>query len=147
MLVCSFRTGDVVMDLTLLATLKDKLVTATEFDDVFRYFLDHFGENPKFIALGERSHDPFLVAVIEQIASQIFGKRVPLDNLLLTRLPDHNFTHGGVILNSHLANVLYFDDIRMGLVAVLMGFPTGEMKYARFSGQRPRPVPMNPSAN
>jgi hypothetical protein len=134
------------MDLTLLATLKDKLVNATEFGEVWRYFLDHFGEDPAFIALGERSHDPFLVAVIEQIASQIFGKHVPLTNLLLTFLPDHHFTHGGVILDGHLANVLYFDDIRMGMVAVLMSLPSGETKYARFSGRMQRPNPI-PSAN
>jgi hypothetical protein len=146
MLASSGRIEAVVMDLTLLATLKDKLVNATEFSDVWRYFLDHFGEDPKFIALGERSSDAFLEAVLHQIGSQMFGQPVTLTDLLLSRLAEHHFTHGGVLLNGHLANVLYFDDIRSGMVAVWMANPAGETKYARFSGHRQRPG-MNPSTN
>jgi hypothetical protein len=134
------------MDLSLLATLKDKLVNATEFSDVWRYFLDHFGEDPEFIALGDRTRDAFLEAVLDQIGSQMFGKQVALTNFLLARLPDHHFTHGGGLLNGHLANVLYFDDIRTGMVAIWASITPGETKYARFSGQRQRPG-LKPSAN
>src|SRR5438105_2776274 len=42
-----------VMDLALLATLKDKLATATNFSEVMVYFFDHFGEEAEFMALGE----------------------------------------------------------------------------------------------
>jgi hypothetical protein len=134
------------MDLSLLATLKDKLVNATEFSDVWRYFLDHFGEDPKFIALGDRSRDAFLEAVLDQIGMQMFGKPGSVTDLLLSHLPEHHFTHGGVLLDGHLANVLYFDDIRSGMVAVWMATPSGETKYARFSGQLQRPG-LNPSPN
>jgi hypothetical protein len=95
------------MDLTLLETLKDKLVHATDFSDLWRYFLDHFGEDPGFIALGDRSRDPFLEAILSQLGSRMFSGRVTLTDLLLSRLADHHFTHGGLLLNGHLANVLY----------------------------------------
>ena len=55
------------MDLSKLADLKEKLVTTTKFISVWEHFLDHFGENPAFIKLGERVRHPFLEAVFTRI--------------------------------------------------------------------------------
>src|SRR5262249_52225983 len=57
------RSRGPVMDLSLLETLKDKLLHAKQFSKVWEYFLDHFGENPDFVALGERTQDAFLKTV------------------------------------------------------------------------------------
>jgi hypothetical protein len=134
------------MDLTLLATLKDKLIHAKEFSDVMNYFFDHFGEDPDFIALGERTESPFLVAVLEQVGEQMFGRSVQLTNLLMTRLPEHQFIHGGFIINGRLANLIYFEDIHKGLMAVVASVSPGETKFVRFTG-RPMPPNWSPSRN
>jgi hypothetical protein len=128
------------MDLALLATLKDKLVHAQNFTQVMEYFFDHFGEDPAFIALGDRAHDPFLEAVLREVGKQLFGGKVAVTDLLLTRLPEHQFLHGGCALNGKLANFLYFEDIHVGLLAVAMAVPVGEVKMVRFTGRRLPPV-------
>jgi hypothetical protein len=134
------------MDLTLLATLKDKLIHARNFTKVWEYFMDHFGEDPDFIALGDATHDPFLEAVLSHVAKGLFGRQVSSADFLLTRLPEHQFLHGGGTLNGRLANVLYFEDIRMGLLAVVTSVQPSETKMVRFSG-RPMPANWNPSQN
>src|SRR5262245_19566334 len=102
------------MDLALLTTLKDKLVQAKNFTEVWQYFFDQFGEDPAFIALGERTEHPFLEAILVQIGKEMFGHEVDLADVLLTRLPEQEFVHGGLTLDGRLANVIYFEDIQVG---------------------------------
>src|SRR5262249_4598685 len=83
------------MELTLLDTLKDKLIHAQNFTHVWEYFMDHFGQDPDFIALGDATQDPFLEAVLVHVAKGLFGQAVSTADFLLTRLPEHQFLHGG----------------------------------------------------
>jgi hypothetical protein len=122
------------MDLELLAVLKDKLVHATQFTDVINYFFDHFGEDPEFIDLGEQTRHAFLESVLAEVGYQMFGSRVAVMDLLLTRVPGRHFIHGGGILNGRVATVLYFEDIAVGLIAVASA-SSAETKLARFTGK------------
>lgn len=133
------------MDLSLLETLKEKLQTAKDFSDVLDYFLTNFGEKRAFIDLGERTEEPFLALVLEQIAKQLFKKGpARIEQLLLTRLADQQFIHGGFLVNGHLGTVMYFEDVPIGLAVVsALG---GQTHYARFTG-RPLPPRPTPSAN
>jgi len=124
------------MDLSLLGTLKEKLASAKRFSDVLDYFLTHFGEKPGFIALGERARHPFLESLIAQIGGQIFSGNVVVSNLILTQLAEHQFVHGGCAINGCLATVIYFEDVQLGLLSLVMPPPTMETKLVRFSGRR-----------
>src|SRR5438045_7298872 len=116
------------MDLSRLATLKEKLVHATQFSDVMNYFFDHFGENPDFFAHGERTSHALLEGILETVAEQLFGRRVPIGHLLLTRLPEYDFIHGGASLGGKPATVLYFEDIFKGPLAVVWSVRPSETK-------------------
>jgi hypothetical protein len=124
------------MDPSLLATLKEKLADATDFTDVWTYFFDHFGEDPEFINAGARGEHPFLASIIAQIGAELFGRKVRVENLLLTHLPDHAFYHGGFTVANRLGNVIYFDDVQTGLLAVIMSPASNETKFVRFTGRR-----------
>ena len=78
------------MDLIRLATLKDKLASATNFSDVMVYFFDHFGEDPDFMGLGETGHVPFLETVLAEVAKQLYkdsGLNALVIDFRLVRLP------------------------------------------------------------
>src|SRR6476619_2662875 len=98
------------MDLSLLPTLLDKLVAATNFSEVSDYFFDYFGKDPDFIALGEQVEDEFLEQVIRQVGGQLFPGQIVLNHLLMTRLPEYGFIHGGFALNGRIGSVIYFAD-------------------------------------
>jgi hypothetical protein len=122
------------MDLSLLATLKDKLIHAEQFNEVMIYFFDHFGDHSDFIALGERVSHELVENILETVAEQLFGQPVPVTHLFLTRLPEHQFVHGGAKLGGKMATVLYFEDICKGLLAVIWSSRTSETKFIRFTG-------------
>jgi hypothetical protein len=120
------------MDLSGLSTLKQQLVDATDFAPVWDYFMTNFGEDPAFMALGERAHCPLLEAIIPHVGQSIFQKKVPVANLLLTRLPEQQFIHGGFMLNGKLATVFYFEDLGVGLLTVALSF-AGNTRLVRFT--------------
>ena len=62
----------------------------------------------------------------------------------LIRLPEYGFIHGGVQINGRMGNVIYFEDLHMGLLTVCWRPPNTQ--YMRFRTQPVRPVP-TPSAN
>jgi len=132
------------MDLSLLTTLKEKLLTSSNFSDVQDYFLTHFGDKPDFIALGERASHPLLEAIVKEVAKQLFKGSPRVEQLLLTRLEKEEFLHGGMVVNGCVGTIIYFDDIHKGMICVCT--IDGQAHYARFSGRPLRP-PAEPSAN
>lgn len=123
------------MDLSKLATLKTMLITAGKFSEVYRYFLDHFGEDPAFLAKCESARDPLLEAALAEISRQMYGPAgVPAD-VVLTRFGRGGFIHGAFSVAGRVGAVIYFEDLRKGLVAVAAG--GDEMKYARFTAKPP----------
>ncbi len=134
------------MDLSLLATLKQKLTASTKFSDVTDYFLTHFGEKSEFIKLGHRVEHGLLQMVVDQVANQLYGDtgRVVLTPLALTHLPEQHFIHGTCFVNGKVCSVIYFEDIFKGLISIAP--PDGNCHYARFSGH-PEYRPTLPSLN
>lgn len=136
------------MDMSKLETLKEMLLHGKDFARTWEFFLDHFGENAEFMDGGERTESPLLEAVISQVGQQLSGSPVPLKNLLLVRIPGQDFIHGGCVLGTRIANVIFFEDAQAGLIAIPWSPSTGETKYARFSTQlMPRPGRGSPSLN
>ena len=134
------------MDLSKLTTLRDKLLTATQFQEVQDYFLANFGKNPEFIAVGERTTHPLLEAIIAEVAKQLFKKSPPrVEQLLLTRVAEGQFLHGGMFVNGCVGSVFYFEDIHKGLICIAT--LDGQAHYARFSGRPMLPRSTEPSPN
>jgi hypothetical protein len=136
------------MDLARLEELKHKLTHGTQLSVIWTFFLDHLASSPQFMALGERAEHPLVETVIDQVARQLFPRDPQVSNLLLTRLDDQQFLHGGFTIGRCLGGVLYFEDLHKGLITVCEAPPSIEVKYARFSGL---PLPQQrrgaPSAN
>src|SRR4051812_31671906 len=101
-------------DPKLLAELKEQMRTAKQLADVWTYFFDHFGEDAAFRKLGETTRSPFLEGVLAQIGKTLCKRQVSLDALVLIRLAEHNFIHGGCMMGGCLANVIYFEDLKLG---------------------------------
>jgi hypothetical protein len=63
------------------------------------------------------------------------------------RLSEQHFLHGGFIVReADLANVMYFEDIHMGVLGVIMRVSPEQTKMIRFAG-RPMPRDWQPSRN
>jgi hypothetical protein len=135
------------MDLSPMQELKQKLLHESQLPPVWVYFLDHFGDKQEFRVLGDRVDHPFVEAVVSEVGRQLFGNKHPVRDLILKRIEDQNFIHGGFMIGGHIGGVIFFEDAQMGLVMVAEMPPSIEVKYARFSGQPLRRRIPEPSQN
>jgi hypothetical protein len=122
-----------MLDLGKLATLKQRLLEATDFFEVYGYFMDHFGQRPELMTLGEPLRDATFVAVLEQIGARMVGEQAPITEPFLLRLGEHQLVHGAFVLGAHVGTVFYFADVDTGLAAFGAMDSEGPSRLARFS--------------
>jgi hypothetical protein len=134
------------MDLKPLQELKQKLLHDKQLPPVWSFFLDQLVAQQEFIGLGQQTKHAFVEAVVAEIGQQMFPRDATVRDLLLVRIPDQDFVHGGFVMSGRLGGVFYFEDAHIGLVTVAENPPSTEVKYARFSGRPVKPPP-KPSRN
>lgn len=125
--------GSIMLDLKKLAKLKQLLVEAKDFSDVYSYFMDHFGQSPDLAKLGEPLRDKTFMDVLESIGAQVVGKKARISQPFFLRVADEKFIHGFFRLGDHLASVFYFEDIEKGLAAFGGVESEGPSQFMRFS--------------
>ncbi len=120
-----------------IAKLKEMLQTEEEFGKVMRYFFDELGDHQDFIDRGKRAKHRLLKDAVQVVAEQVLGENgVVVEHLLLTKLAKSKFYHGGCFVRGRVANVIYFEDIDMGMVGILMSGEASFMHFARFTCHR-----------
>jgi hypothetical protein len=132
------------MDLTGLEKLKEIVATSKDLSAAFHYFMDHFGENETFLRLGKPKPHPLLEQLIAASAGQILRATLVVEQFFLIPIPKTRFIHGAGLVNRWPTNVLYFDDIQVGIIAIMRGL-RGPIQYSRFSARLipPETVPSN----
>lgn len=124
------------MEWQRLEQLRNLLQNEEEFGKVFAFFFDHLGENEKFIQQGAQAGPEFheeLLPILENILKRMVNRDVMIAKLLLTEVQAHHFYHGPCLSDAGFGCVLYFDDLKMGLVSLSPGMGSGMVHYARFT--------------
>ncbi|MBO3464016.1 hypothetical protein G7B40_022920 [Aetokthonos hydrillicola Thurmond2011] len=122
------------MKINRLQELKQKLTNEADLSDIWSFYMDHFADHPEFTDLGEPAYNEYLDAVVHKTCQQIFGKAIKIANFLLIYIPKYRLFHGPFQVNGRIGGVIYFEDIKIGLLAVSADNPpTDAVKYSRFS--------------
>jgi hypothetical protein len=124
------------LDLRKLEDLKEKMQIEEDFGTIWKFFFDHFGENPEFMTLGSRADETmrlFLEPILEGICKQLVNREVMAAQFILTELPDQKFYHGPCLTDAGIAVVFYFEDLKMGMFSLTPGLGSGLVHYGRFS--------------
>ncbi|NHZ71878.1 MAG: hypothetical protein GWP17_02180 [Aquificales bacterium] len=118
-----------------LKVLKMKLVTEENFQEIYTYFFDHLAEDDAFMRMGKPKRNARLEKVLVVAAQEALNtETVVIQRQLFLNLRKHHFTHGPAQMNEYLTNVIYFNDIDVGLLT-LTPFPgvIKDTKTVRFS--------------
>jgi hypothetical protein len=124
------------LDLQKLEELKEKMQVEEDFGAIWTFFFDHFGENPEFMALGERADQDmhsYLEPILENICQQATNREVMAAEFILTKAPNTSFYHGPCLTDAGIAVVFYFNDVKMGMVSLSPSLGSGLVHYARFT--------------
>jgi hypothetical protein len=124
------------LDVQKLEELKQKMQGEEDFAAIWKFFFDHFGENPEFIALGQRADDAkqmFLEPILESLCKQVVKKDVTIAQFILSEIPEKRFCHGPCLTDAGIVVVLYFEDLKMGMFSLTPALGFGLVHYGRFS--------------
>ncbi len=124
------------MDLEKLQDLKAMVQTDEDFAGIWKYFFDNFGEKPEFAASGKPANETvqmYLEPILEDICQRIVNREVMIAQLILSEVPGYSFYHGPCMTDAGVVVLLYFDDVKMGMMSLTPSLATGTIHYARFT--------------
>ena len=136
------------MKMNRLYELKQKLTNESDLSKIWLFYMDHFAENLEFMELGNRAESEFLNAVLHKTCQQMFGGATKLTEFLLVYIPKYQLFHGVFQVKKRNGYIIYFDDLKVGLLAVSADYPpTDTFTYSRFSQMTPMSAPQNYNLN
>lgn len=116
-----------------IPTLKMKLVTATQFQEVFHYFLD-LVEDPALHSASEITRHEALEETLVLNIGQIFKTSdVVKERVFLERIAKYQFLYGSAVLNRQQLMTFYFEDIDSGMIALAPRTPLDQPMFVRFA--------------
>ena len=122
------------MKIERLQELKQKLTNEADLSQIWLFYMDHFADHPEFTELGEPANNEYLDAILDKNIEQMFGRAITISNFFLIYIAKYQFFHGSFQVKGRIGGVIYFQDIKIGLLAVSAEFPpTDAVKYSRFS--------------
>jgi hypothetical protein len=126
------------MNINLLSKLKQKLREEAQLSTIWVFYMDHFADHPEFTNMGEPLHNEQLKMALVKSCQQMFAdqaEQVVIAEFMSIYIARHRFFHGPVKIAGRYGGMFYFEDIKMGLVAIPTDPPM--VKYSRFSMTEP----------
>lgn len=127
-----------------IEALKREFSSLEDFTGLLDRFFDCIESDAELTRSAEPYTAPRLHELLAHVAAEMVGGEVVVLLLRLLRVPKHRLVHGSGTVSGRLACVVWFEDLRQGLLAVAMG---GEMRYARFTEVGAIPPPADPAVN
>lgn len=100
-----------------------------EFSDIFRKFMGLTGLS-QFMDMGKPKKNKLLEAVIRKTVEEIHGTDIQAIRLIFIR--QYQFYHGSFIADFLPGTVIYFADIKMGLISMSRDLD-GDSSFLRFT--------------
>ncbi|MBD2248454.1 hypothetical protein [Nostoc sp. FACHB-888] len=122
------------MNIDQLQELKRKLTNDADLSDIWLFYMDHFADQPEFTDLGEPADNEYLDAVLQKTCQQMFDRAIKISDFLLIYIARYHLFHGAFQIAGRIGGVIYFEDLKIGLIAVSADYPlTDAVKYSRFT--------------
>ena len=122
------------MKIDRLQELKQKLTLEADLSHIWLFYLDHFADDPEFTELGEPAYNEYLDTVLHKTCKHLFGMAIKITDFFGIYIAEYQLFHGPFQVKGRIGGVIYFEDIKIGLLAVSVDYPsTDAVKYSRFS--------------
>ena len=114
-----------------LGVLRSRMLHPTDYELAVNYFLEEFAGDATFVRASEPEQMPHLVSVLGIVVSKAVGRRVEVENALVSYLREHRFVRGNARADGRIVFFFYFEDADSGLLMLIPGI-RGQMEVARF---------------
>jgi hypothetical protein len=114
-----------------LGVLRERMLHRTDYEVALNYFLEEFAGDVAFVRASEPEQMPHLVAVLNIVVSKTLGRRVQVENAIISYLREHRFVHGNAQADGRIVVYFYFEDADTGVLMLVPGIH-GQAEVARF---------------
>lgn len=123
-----------------LGVLRERMLHPTDYELAVNYFLEEFAGDAAFVRASDREEMPQLVAVLAHVVSKSLGRKVELEETLVSYLREHRFVHGNAQADGRIVLFFYFQEADTGLVMIIPGIRgQGDMARFHLTGGLPDP--------
>ena len=119
------------MEPAKVATLKKKLLEATDLTEILEYYFAEFGNDPAFARSGDPLDDNRFLTALGQAVLCTVGEKAGILRGTPVRVAEHRLVHGAFDLGKWTIMMFYFEDVEQGFLAV--GDARGPDRFTRFS--------------
>ena len=124
--------------------LKELLVTSADLTEPLDYFLQHVITDPEIVRASEPAASSLLLNITVGLVERHCGEELIVLAPFFLHAPAYQLWHGGCHLGAYVTHLVYFDDVKTGLLSIVQPQDTGNADYVRFSVVS-RPVGRSPN--
>ncbi len=107
------------MNQAKLDRLEEKLQDPEDWDQAMNYFFDHFGTEPEFLEMSQKTRLPIILTMMGEIGKQLFHKEeVALVNPMMFKVKEFNLVHGTCVTEGRLITFVYLMNIHKGVFSI-----------------------------
>jgi hypothetical protein len=113
--------------------LKELLIASKDLTEPMDYFLQHVITDAEIVRASQPAASAMLLHVILELVERHCGQEVFVLAPFLLHAPSYQLWHGGCRLDGYVAHLVYFDNIKTGILSIAQPQDAVNAKYVRFS--------------
>jgi hypothetical protein len=113
--------------------LKELMLKTADLTEPMDYFLQHVITDAEIVRASQPAASAMLLHVILELVERHCGQEVFVLAPFLLHVAAYQLWHGGCHLGGYVTHVLYFDDVKTGMLSIVRPQDPGSVDYLRFS--------------
>jgi hypothetical protein len=113
--------------------LKELLITSKDLTEPMDYFLQHVITDAEIVRASQPAASAMLLHVILELVERHCGQELFVLAPFFLHAGMYRLWHGGCHLGGYVTHLLYFDDVKTGMLSILMPQDAESVEYLRFS--------------
>jgi hypothetical protein len=113
--------------------LKELMVGTADFSEPLDYFLQHVITDAEIVRVSQPAASALLLHVILDLVERHCGQELFVLAPFFLHAAPYRLWHGGCHLGGYVAHVLYFDDVKTGILSIVRPQDPASVEYLRFS--------------
>jgi hypothetical protein len=117
--------------------LKELLVASKDLTEPMDYFLQHVITDAEIVRASQPAASAMLLHMILELVERHCGQELFVLAPFFLHAAAYRLWHGGCHLGGYVAHVLYFDDVKIGMLSIVKPQDSSSVGYLRFSVVQP----------